>query len=133
MRPLLERQAPNAASALQPACPAPAAAGPVCLSCSPDSPTRLLGGSARSTFHPGDDLGCLLLSGCGASDLHGCTAGASWLSMSHSGETDASGTWPDAFPGASLHSQSGKGDSARGAAEGAASPANLSCRGDTGC
>lgn len=133
MKPLLDRQAPNAESALQPLCPAPTAARPFCPSRSPDSPTRLLGGSARSTFHPGKEWGCLLPSGCGTSDLHACTGGASWRSMSQRRETDALAKWPDDFPGASLHSQSGKGDSARGAAEGAASPASLSCKGETAC
>ena len=133
MKPLLDRHAPNAASALHPMCPAAAAAAAdrgSCPSRSAESPTRLVGGSARSTVHPGKGLDCRLPLGCAISDLHACAAGASWLSMSHSGETDALAEWSGTFPGMSLHSQSGNGDSARGSAEGAASPASLSCNGD---
>ncbi len=132
MNPLLDRHAPNAASALHPMCSAAAAAAGrgFCPARSAEPPTRLVGGSARFALHPSTALGCLVLVCCTRSDLHAGTAGASWLSMSHSGETDALAEWPGTFPGISLHSQSGSGDSARGIAEGAASPASLSCKGD---
>ncbi len=62
MKPLLDRQAPKAALPLQPAWPPPAVAGALfCPPCSPESPTRLLGGSARSRFRTGIGLACLLL------------------------------------------------------------------------